>query len=137
MQLYRMGYTPLTSREVHRVAGVADEASRCLTSLEPMEMPMAKQAIDTKHDYLAIIPIGGGSSWGRSPDKETAIKNAITALRDWTCYYKLANTEVTINVVDVQGYGKRHWGEYPGGWLYGTNEATGEDEPIKRSIEHV
>jgi hypothetical protein len=84
-------------------------------------------------DYLAIIPIGGGSSWGRSPDKDKAITNAIKSLHDWTAYYKLANTEVTVNVIDVQGYGDCHWG---GGGIHGKNEATGKDESINRPIEH-
>ena len=49
------------------------------------------------HDYLAVILIGGGSSWGRSPDKEEAIRRAIANYRDWDVYYKVANTEVIIN----------------------------------------
>lgn len=90
-----------------------------------------------KTDYLAIIPIGGGSSWGRSPDKETAIKNAVASLKDWTVYYKLAKTEVLVNVIDVQGYSDCSWGGHPGGHIHGTNEATGKSEAIKRPIEHV
>lgn len=88
-------------------------------------------------DYLAIIPIGGGSSWGRSSDKEEAIANAIRSFKDWDCYFKVANIEVTVNVVDVTGYGECHWGSYPDGYLHGTNEATGEREAIKRPFEHV
>jgi hypothetical protein len=88
-------------------------------------------------DYLAVIPIGGGSSFGRAPDKEAAIKNAITGLRDWTALFDLSAKEVTINVVDVDGYGDCSWGGYPGGWLHGTNEATGKDEAIERPIEYV
>ena len=89
------------------------------------------------HDYLAIIPIGGGSSWGRAPEKEVAIKNAITSLRDWTVYYQLSNIEVTINVIDVRGYSDCSWGGHPGGYIHGTNIMTGEDEAIKRPIEHI
>jgi len=99
---------------------------------------MATQAkTDTLHDYLAIIPIGCGSSWGRSSDKEDAIKRAIAALRDWTVYYDLSNIEVTINVVSVQGYkdvdsaGGREWS------LWGVNETNNVYEPIKRKFEHV
>jgi hypothetical protein len=90
-----------------------------------------------KTDYLAIIPIGGGSSWGRDPDKETAINHAIRNFKDWEVYYDVSNIEVTINVIDVQGYDECAWGGYPGGYIHGTNEATGEDEAIKRPIEHV
>jgi hypothetical protein len=88
-------------------------------------------------DYLAIIPIGGGSSWGRSPDKEEAIKNAVNAFRDWGVYYDVSGIEVTINVIDVQGYGECSWGGHPGGHIHGANETTGSDEAIKRPIEHV
>lgn len=89
------------------------------------------------HDYLAVILIGGGSSWGRSPDKETAIKNAIASLRDWEVYFDVSNYEATVNVIDVRGYSKCSWGGYPGGWMHGTNEATGDDEAIKRPVEVV
>ena len=95
------------------------------------------RTITTPHDYIAIIPIGGGSSWGRSPDKETAIKNAITAYRDWQVYYEVSGTEVIVNVIDVQGYGSCSWGGYPGGYVHGRNVETGIDEAIKRPIEHV
>lgn len=81
--------------------------------------------------------MGGGSSWGRSPEKETAIKNAITALKDWHVYFNVSGIEVTVNVIDVQGYGSCSWGGYPGGYVHGTNEATGVDEAIKRPIDHV
>jgi len=99
---------------------------------------MAKPAKQTAtHDYLAIIPIGTGSSWGRSPIKETAITNAVTALKDWTVYYDLANTEVAINVVDVIGYGNCVWGGHSDGYLHGVNEVTGKDEVINRPVERV
>ena len=98
---------------------------------------MATQPCTTTHDYLAVILIGGGSSWGRSPDKETAIKRAITALRDWTAYYQLSNTEVTINVIDVQGFGDCSWGGHTEGWMHGISEATGQSEAIKRPVEQV
>lgn len=88
----------------------------------------------TNTDYLAIIPISTGSSWGRSPDKEKAIKLAIANYRDWDVYYVVANTEVIINVIDVNGYGTVAWGSTG---LYGTNEATGEEEKIDRPIEYV
>lgn len=90
-----------------------------------------------ERDYLAIIPIGGGSSWGRAPDKEAAIENAIAALRDWDVYFDVSEIDVTINVIDVQGYGSCSWGGHPGGYVHGTNEITGNDEAIKRPVEHV
>lgn len=89
------------------------------------------------HDYLAIILIGGGSSWGRSPDKEDAISNAIAALKDWDDFFDVSGVEVNINVIDVIGYSDCSWGGYPGGWMHGKNEATGMDEAIKRPIEKI
>jgi|KBSMisStaDraftv2_1062788.scaffolds.fasta_scaffold00048_58 hypothetical protein len=86
------------------------------------------------HDYLAVILIGGGSSWGRSPDKEEAIRRAIANYRDWDVYYKVANTEVIINVTDVQGYSTVAWNDRG---MHGKNEATGKDETIDRPIERV
>jgi len=88
-------------------------------------------------DYIAIITIGGGSSWGRAPVKEVAIEQAIKSLRDWETLFEVANVEVPINVVDVEGYNHCSWGSYSGGWLRGTNEATGEEEIIARPIEVI
>lgn len=88
----------------------------------------------TTTDYLAIIPIGTGSSWGRAPDKEAAIKRAITNFKDWEIYYDVSNIEVTINVIDVQGYSTVSW--YSRG-VEGKNEATGKTEAIERPIEYV
>jgi hypothetical protein len=87
-----------------------------------------------KHDYLAIIYIGGGSSWGRAPVKETAIKNAITALRDWRSLFKVADVEVTVNVVDVTGYGQVTWSHHG---FDGVNEKTGKDEHFDPPVELV
>jgi hypothetical protein len=89
------------------------------------------------HDYLAVILIGGGSSWGRSPDKEEAIRGAIRNYRDWDSIYKVSDTDVVVNIIDVKGYDQCSWGAYPGGWLRGKNEATGETENIDRQIESV
>jgi hypothetical protein len=88
-------------------------------------------------DYLAIILIGGGSSWGRSPDKEEAIKLALRNYRDWGGHFDIWGKEVTLNVIDVKGYDHVHWGSYPDGWLHGVSEATGEDEVINRTNEQI
>jgi hypothetical protein len=93
--------------------------------------------MDTKQDFIAIILIGGGSSYGRAPDKETAIKHALRSLRDWAGLFKVDGVEVGINVVDVTGYGDLYWGSYPNGWLHGTNGETGEEEVIDRPVETV
>jgi hypothetical protein len=93
--------------------------------------------VKTAADYLAIIFVGGGSSWGRSPDKEKAIANAIKNFRDWRQLFEVDGVEVKVNVIDVQGYSDAHWGSYPDGWLHGTNEATGKDEVIERANDII
>lgn len=100
-------------------------------------MSNAQAAASAAHDYLAIIRMGVGSCFGRSPNKEEAIDNAVRSLKDWSHLFKVADVEVTINVVDVQGYGTVDWGDYPDHWLHGKNEATGADEPIRRDVEKV
>ena len=88
-------------------------------------------------EYFAIILIGVGSAWGRSPDKETAIKRAITSLKDWQVYYKLSAVEVLINVIDIGGYLDVDVATGRPDWIMGTNEATGEYEAIKSPVEQV
>jgi hypothetical protein len=60
-------------------------------------------------DYLAIIRIGGGSSWGRASNKEKAITTALKALRDWQSLFEVSDIEVVVNVVDVEGYDVVQW----------------------------
>lgn len=62
-------------------------------------------------DYLAVIMLPGGSSWGRDADKETAIKKAIKRVRDWRDLYQVSDKEVTVNVTDVEGYDDIHWND--------------------------
>lgn len=88
-------------------------------------------------DWLAVILIGGGSSFGRDPDKERAIDIAIRNYRDWDHLFIVSDRDVTLNVVDVIGYGNLSWGAYPDGWLRGISEATGKDEKITRPVEQV
>jgi hypothetical protein len=36
------------------------------------------------HDYIAIVLLGGGSSWARNSNPETAIKKVVNAVQnDW------------------------------------------------------
>ena len=85
-------------------------------------------------DYLAIILIGAGSSHGRGPTKEEAIKRCLVYLRDWEHLYKVDDVTVTINVIDVTGYDKIVWGVTG---IVGVVEATGEEETIDRPFEPV
>jgi len=63
-------------------------------------------------DYLAIILCGGGSAWGRSPDKAEAVKGALKVYkRDWGSLFKITKgDEVKINIVDVYPHDEVSWG---------------------------
>ena len=90
-----------------------------------------------KRDYVAIVTIGAGSSHGRAPTPDEAVKRCLVYLRDWEHLFKVDDITVPVNVVEVTGYGDLHWGAYPDGWLHGINEATGKDEVITRPIEVI
>jgi hypothetical protein len=85
-------------------------------------------------DYLAVIPIGGGCSWGRGSDKVEAVNNAVRQLRDWETLFVVSNIQVSVNVIEVTGYGECNWGYGP---VRGVNKVTGKDEPIDRPVEQV
>lgn len=89
-----------------------------------------------KPDWLAFILIGAGSSYGRGPDKEEAIKNAIRSLRDFSSLYKVADVDVVLNVIDVQGYDTVTWAH---DGVFGRPEGKPEAkaERIDREIERV
>ena len=98
-------------------------------------MTKAKRRAVPDHDYFAIIRIGGGSSWGRAPDMDDAVSNAIRSLRDWMGLFKVEDTDVVVNVVDVLGYSTVDaCAGDPRGWLFGVNETTGKREPIDREV---
>lgn len=90
------------------------------------------------HDYLAIVLIGGGSSWGRSPDKEKAIENCIRSLRDWDRFYKVSDVDVEINVIDVIGYDEVSWSSNR---FHAKKEGSDQweqvDFPIERIVRHT
>lgn len=63
-------------------------------------------------DFLAVTMIGAGSSWGRSPDKETAIQNCVEYLiEDWSSLYRLEGMEKTVTVFSVEGHDRVWWDE--------------------------
>lgn len=88
-------------------------------------------------DWLAVILIGGGSSFGRDANREKAIDLAVRHFRDWDHLFAVADREVKVNVVNVTGYSDLTWGAFPSGWLHGVNNATHADEPINRPVEIV
>lgn len=83
------------------------------------------------HDYLAVIFIAGGSSWGRSPKKEEAIKNAVRIYKsDWGKLFKIKRGDnVVVNVLDVFPHDQVAW-DSRGFW-------TGDDEKLDRKVEII
>lgn len=81
-------------------------------------------------DYIATILIGGGSSYGRSHDKEEAIKTCLRIFKaDWGKMFGIKKgAPVTVNVVDVFPHNEVAWD--PRGFWVG-------DEPLTRKIEKI
>ena len=104
--------------------------------IDIMEDYMTKVA-NRAHDYLAVVFIGAGSSYGRSSNKETAIDNCMRALKDWTVYYELEGAAIKLNILDVQGWETVYWGA-DGFWGKNPDDAKGTklDLPIER-VERI
>lgn len=79
-------------------------------------------------DYLAVILVGVGSCWGRSPDKEAAVKNALRIYKkDAGSMFKIRKGDkVVVNVVEVSPHDEVSW-ETDGLWADG--------EKLDRKIE--
>lgn len=61
-------------------------------------------------DYLAIIQIGGGSSFARSETVFDAVEQAVrVCVLDWSRYYKLDDKDVGVAVYDVTGMDALSW----------------------------
>lgn len=86
------------------------------------------------HDYLAVILIAGGSAWGRSPDKQAAIKNCLKVYKqDWGKLFKIRKGDVvSINVIDVHPHGDVTW-DHQGWWA----KVGDEYKLLDRKVEHV
>lgn len=87
-------------------------------------------------DYLAVIFISGGSSHGRSPDKEQAIKHALRYFKDWESLFYIPAQDLEISIWDVEGFDQCQWdnrgmhGKRPGSDKY--EDIAGPPEIIKR-----
>jgi hypothetical protein len=87
-------------------------------------------------DYLAWVNIGTGCSWSRYPTKSGAIEVAVNLLRDWAKLYDVWDKEVTVNVIEVTGFGDLVW-DHEG--VHGVPEDSkdGKYITIDRTIERV
>jgi hypothetical protein len=62
------------------------------------------------HDYIAIVLLGGGSSWARNSNPETAIKKVVNAVQnDWGQIFNMRGADIYVNVWDVTGNDEVHW----------------------------
>lgn len=65
-----------------------------------------------KKDYLALIRIGGGSSYGRDSNVFDAVEGAVRfCVLDWSRYYKLEGMVIAVEVYDVTGRDEIVWGD--------------------------
>jgi hypothetical protein len=78
-------------------------------------------------DYLAVILIGSGSSYGRDPDLMTAVQLAMSSYHDWESVFVMSEHNVPVNVWNVAGYSDCHW-DHRG--MHAKNEKTGEVETL-------
>lgn len=63
-------------------------------------------------DYLALIRIGGGSSYGRDSNVFDAVEGAVRfCVLDWSRYYKLEGMVIAVEVYDVTGRDEIVWGD--------------------------
>ncbi len=77
-------------------------------------------------DYLAIVLIGGGSSFGRHSDPDEVVSLATEFLvSDWGHLYKLDGVEVKVNLYDVTGNDQVWWDDC------GVHSATEAEYPIQ------
>ena len=66
-----------------------------------------------KKDYLAIIRIGGGSSYGRAASIFDAVESAIRiCILDWSRYYELEDSAIKVQVFDVTGRDELTWDDH-------------------------
>lgn len=105
-----------------------------LIEIVEINMSNASAVATDVHDYLAVVYIGAGSSYGRSPTKEQAIENCMRALRDWNSIYVLEGHTFTLNVLDVQGWDKVLW-DHRG--FHGKNPGDEKYTDLDLPIEHV
>jgi hypothetical protein len=62
-----------------------------------------------KKDYLGIIFLMGGSSYGRASTPEEARDNALRSLMDWAHLADLREAKVVVSTYDVTGHESIAW----------------------------
>lgn len=92
------------------------------------------------NDYIAIILIGGGSSWFRAPTKQAALKGVARLVRaDWGKLFKLTKGEIVpATLVDVTGHDDVSWDAH-GVWSDDgeTRTRIPADRILRRSVKLI
>lgn len=79
-----------------------------------------------ERDFLAIVLIGAGSSYGRASTEDEAVRLATNCLvSDWSHLYNLIGAEVKVNLYEVTGNDQVWWDDCG---VHADNEA---EHPIK------
>ena len=87
-------------------------------------------------DFLAVIFIGGGSSYGRSKTKAGAIKACKRALRDWRDVFDLKGSSLTIHVIECDGFDEVTF-DYQGFTGKPDGKPDAEWQKLTAPIEHI
>jgi len=83
-------------------------------------------------DYLAIVRIGGGSSYGRGETIDEAVRLCKMAVRDWDHLFGVYEVPIKAAIYDTTGIDAVHWDE---GSTFATD--TGEQIPLKELVEFI
>jgi hypothetical protein len=81
-------------------------------------------------DYIAIVRIGGGSSYGRGETIEQAVNRCKHAVRDWDHLFAVYEVPIKAAIYDTTGIDAVHWDE---GSTFATD--TGEQIKLKELVE--
>jgi hypothetical protein len=81
-------------------------------------------------DYIAIVRIGGGSSYGRGATVDEALARCTRAVRDWDRLFAVYEVPIKAAIYDTTGIDAVHWDE---GGTFATD--TGEQIKLKELVE--
>jgi hypothetical protein len=72
--------------------------------------PMMAVKLEVKMEYLAILPIGAGGSYGRGETPEAAADRcAKIAVADWSSLYDMHGKTVKMSVYDISAHPDVWW----------------------------
>ena len=88
-----------------------------------------------KKDYIAIIYIMGGSSYGRADTIQEAVDNAARAFTgDWGSMFDVFGHECPVNVFDVTGFDQIVW-DHSGTYAPGPDDNDADNKSGRHYFE--